>query len=142
MGACGGSERLTSQPVWLAYLVYSRCALALGRTGWLAGWLMLCLAVGARSNTLQVETSPGAGDFHAVELETGQGVRFNGNKCRHYTLPNATPHTRVSFDFRAVPKKLYRSEQEEHLGPRARATRVERPYSLHGATVDGPVALA
>ena len=77
-----------------------------------------------------------------MELRRGQGFRFNGSKCRHYTLPNSTPHTRVSFDFRVVPKQLYRSVDEETVGPKVKATRVVRPYSLHGATVDGPVVLS
>ena len=77
-----------------------------------------------------------------MELCSGQALRFNGNKCRHYTLPNSTPHTRVSFDFRVVPKQLYRSVEEETVGPKAKATRIVRPYSLHGASVDGPVVLS
>jgi hypothetical protein len=32
--------------------------------------------------------------------------------------------------------------EEETVGPKAKATRIVRPYSLHGASVDGPVVLS
>ena len=60
------------------------------------------------SNTLWVESAPGKGDFHPFELKPGEGMRFWGHSCEHYTLPNETDHTRVSFDFRVVPCNLYR----------------------------------
>lgn len=57
-------------------------------------WVPLNKVFGA--NTLYTESSPGAGDFAAVELEYGQAVRFWGNRCRHYAVPNTTDTTRVS----------------------------------------------
>lgn len=45
-----------------------------------------------------------------MELRCGQGLRFNGSLCRHYSLPNSTDRTRVSIDFRAVPRSLYSTQ--------------------------------
>jgi len=49
---------------------------------------------------------PQSADFAPFELESGQGMRFNGNECRHFTKPNTTGHTRVSIDFRVIPTSL------------------------------------
>jgi hypothetical protein len=54
------------------------------------------------SNSLWVESIPGLGDFHPLELNYGQISRFYGNQCRHYASNNKTGLTRVSIDFRAV----------------------------------------
>ena len=55
------------------------------------------------TNTLHLESSPGRGDFQPLELSAGDGLRFNGNRCRHFTKPNASEVTRVSIDFRVIP---------------------------------------
>jgi len=55
------------------------------------------------SNSLQVESEPGKGDFHPLELGPGEMVIFNGSQCLHFTEPNSTGSTRVSFDFRVIP---------------------------------------
>jgi hypothetical protein len=36
----------------------------------------------------------------------GELQLFYGNQCVHYTLPNATDHTRVSIDFRVIPRTV------------------------------------
>ena len=54
------------------------------------------------TNTLWVESEPGLGDLHPLNLDYGQYCRFYGNQCRHRTFPNRTGKTRVSLDFRAV----------------------------------------
>ena len=59
------------------------------------------------SNTLWSESSPGAGDYAAFEAGPGKAIRFYGNRCRHYTLENETDGTRVSFDFRVIPRHLF-----------------------------------
>ena len=69
-------------------------------------WIPLTQTYG--SNSLWVESTPGAGDFSALELSPGEGVRFWGHSCEHYTLPNETDETRLSFDFRVVPPGLFR----------------------------------
>lgn len=59
------------------------------------------------SNTLFVESSPGYADYHPLELGCGDVARFWGYSCRHYTVPNTTDATRVSFDFRVIPKSEF-----------------------------------
>ena len=45
----------------------------------------------------------------------GQCVLFWGNQCLHYTLPNDTDTTRVSIDFRVVPKSYYQTVYKDCL---------------------------
>ena len=56
-----------------------------------------------RSSTLWVESRPGLEDFHPLTAAT----RFDGRRCLHFTLPNHSPHTRVSLDFRCIPGGLH-----------------------------------
>ena len=72
-------------------------------------WLPLTRTFG--SNTLWAESVPGRGDFHPFSLNgAGEVLLFYGNKCMHYTLANHTNATRVSFDFRVVPRSLFQTE--------------------------------
>mmetsp|Transcript_17629 Transcript_17629/g.28169 ORF Transcript_17629/g.28169 Transcript_17629/m.28169 type:complete len:170 (-) Transcript_17629:338-847(-) len=68
------------------------------------------------NNTLHLESSPGKEDFHPATMEPGTFLRFNGYHCKHLTHPNDTGHTRVSFDFRAVPQSLYKAYISEGPG--------------------------
>ena len=75
------------------------------------------------TNTLWTESEPGKADFHPFDLPTvGQAVRFNGYKCRHYTLANETGQTRVSFDFRCIPLSVWRDEFNGNIGDYRHAT--------------------
>ena len=65
-------------------------------------WIPLTACAG--SNTLWTESRPGEGDFAPLEGGLGDGFRFDGNQCVHYTVPNETDTTRVSLDFRVVAK--------------------------------------
>jgi hypothetical protein len=66
------------------------------------------------SNTLWCESAPGRADFRPVELQPGQGLRFWGHQCEHYTVPNETGSTRCSFDCRIIPSRaLYRERYEQ-----------------------------
>ena len=67
-------------------------------------WVPLTHVSGA--NSLWVETSPGASDFQPIEACFGQAVRFYGNRCNHFTVPNTSGRTRISFDFRVLPASL------------------------------------
>jgi hypothetical protein len=67
-------------------------------------WLPLTPVFG--SNTLWLESHPGAADYRPVTLHPGEVLRFNGYECRHYTLANETCASRVSIDWRAVPAEL------------------------------------
>ena len=50
--------------------------------------------------TLWVERSPGAADFHPLEVGHGEIAAFHGTLCRHRVPPNTSTSTRVSLDFR------------------------------------------
>ena len=52
------------------------------------------------NNSLWVESAPFSFNHKPLELRCGQVARFYGNRCLHYTLPNDTPHTRITLDFR------------------------------------------
>lgn len=58
---------------------------------------------GLTPRALCQESEPGRGDFHPLECSYGQFVRFWGNQCQHYTVPNDTDHTRMTIDFRIIP---------------------------------------
>eukprot|EP00965_Chrysotila_dentata_P210115 6185696-Pleurochrysis_carterae.AAC.5 len=64
------------------------------------------------SNTLWLESAPGKGDFAPRQLRAGSCLRFNGYLCRHYTQPNQTSNTRVSFDLRCIPLSAMDLEEE------------------------------
>ena len=67
-------------------------------------WVPVTHVFGA--NTLWVESAPRAADFAPIEACVGHAIRFYGNRCRHFTLPNTSCHMRVSFDFRVIPAHL------------------------------------
>jgi ectoine hydroxylase-related dioxygenase (phytanoyl-CoA dioxygenase family) len=82
------------------------------------------------SNTLHLESSPDAGDFRPVEMDFGTALRFNGNHCRHFTEANDTNCTRVSFDFRIVPRSLWRDDYDGMIG------------DYQAAVLEGPIVLS
>ena len=49
---------------------------------------------------LWVESEPGAGDYHPLDLPPGGIAAFHGTRCRHYAAPNPSAFTRASLDFR------------------------------------------
>jgi len=53
------------------------------------------------SNSLWVESKPGLGDMHPLNLDYGQYCRFYGNQCRHQTKPNRTVRRRSEWRGRA-----------------------------------------
>ena len=59
-------------------------------------------------NCLRVESKPNAADYIPIELTEHEYLRFDGYNCRHFTVPNDTDYTRISFDFRVVPVSLYK----------------------------------
>ena len=69
-------------------------------------WVPVGRAFG--NNALRVESRPGANDFVTITLSENQYFRFDGYNCTHFTVPNDTDYTRVSFDFRVVPASLYK----------------------------------
>jgi len=63
-------------------------------------WVPLTEVYG--TNSLQVESSAGAGDFEPICAGPGTMYHFRGNSCEHYTSLNVSGATRVSFDFRVI----------------------------------------
>lgn len=68
---------------------------------------MLTLSGQYGNNSCFVETEPENNNFTPLEMEYGEFISFNGNKCRHYNKTNDTGVGRVSIDFRIIPKALY-----------------------------------
>ena len=60
------------------------------------------------SNTLHVESAPGRADYRPMELQVGELLRFFGHQCDHFSLPNESGVTRLSLDFRVVPRSRFR----------------------------------
>jgi len=59
------------------------------------------------TNATWCESVPGLGDFAPMEMKQGEFTIFNGNTCDHGNMINDSGHTRVSFDFRILPLKIY-----------------------------------
>jgi perosamine synthetase len=60
------------------------------------------------TNRLFVESAPGAADFSGIDLEYGELLFFNGNKCIHYNMSNKTECLRISLDFRVLTPEDYK----------------------------------
>ena len=43
-------------------------------------------------------------------------MRFWGNQCEHYTVANTSGSTRVSFDFRVIPRSRYTNAFNGYIG--------------------------
>ena len=94
-----------------------------------------------------VETVPGLGNYQPMNMEYGEYVLFDGNRCTHGNYPNKTGKTRVSFDFRIIPCRKYDGfgnntyttfkldfiEDESEHGD---ITRLNRPTSFYGRKWD------
>lgn len=72
--------------------------------------IVLALTHMQESSAIWIESVPGLGDYHPMNLSKGQLAVFNGNTCTHGNKLNETGVTRVSMDFRVLPKKYYDSE--------------------------------
>ena len=68
-------------------------------------WLPCTPAFG--TNTLWVESAPGRADYRPMELRVGELLRFYGHQCDHYSVPNESGATRLSLDFRVVPRSHF-----------------------------------
>jgi hypothetical protein len=56
------------------------------------------------ANSIHIESQCGAEDYQAVSLEPGQILIFDAFHLKHGSYANNTNSTRVSFDFRFLPK--------------------------------------
>ena len=66
-----------------------------------------------RSKRLFIESEPGNGDFHGIDLEYGDLFYFNGNKCTHYNQTNIEDTIRISMDFRVILGKDYMNYMQQ-----------------------------
>ena len=69
--------------------------------------IVLALTDMKDSSAIWIESVPGLGDYHPMNMCKGQFAVFNGNTCTHGNKLNDTGNTRVSMDFRILPKKYY-----------------------------------
>lgn len=61
-----------------------------------------------KSNTIWSETKEDKGDFQPIEANYGDCIEWNGSQLTHGNKKNKTNYTRVSFDFRIIPKSRYK----------------------------------
>lgn len=54
-----------------------------------------------------IESVPGLGDYSPMEMKLGEYYVFDGNRCKHGNKVNTSGKTRVSLDFRILPKESY-----------------------------------
>lgn len=59
------------------------------------------------TNTIWAETEEDKGDFIPFTCEYGDLVEWDASNLLHGNKTNTTPDTRVSFDFRIIPKSRY-----------------------------------
>jgi hypothetical protein len=76
------------------------------QSGVLNYWVPLTRA--AATSTVWLETAVGTAAYEPVDLEPGQLLCFDAVALRHGNQPNVTGATRVSFDFRVIPRRRYR----------------------------------
>ena len=59
------------------------------------------------TNTIWAETEEDLGDFQEIRANYGECVEWSATKLTHGNKQNLTSVTRVSFDFRIIPKSRY-----------------------------------
>ena len=62
-----------------------------------------------RSTRLFIESEPKMRDFQGIDLDIGEILYFNGNKCIHKNEINIEDYVRISFDFRVVTLEDYKN---------------------------------
>lgn len=62
-----------------------------------------------------IEVVPGLKNYLPMEMSYGEFYIFNGNKCTHGNKENISGKTRVSFDFRVLPKSKYNPSSIESV---------------------------
>jgi len=58
------------------------------------------------TNTFWYESEPDKEDYQPMEAEYGEAIEWDGSNCRHGNKSNDTGKTRVSFDFRILPREV------------------------------------
>ena len=59
------------------------------------------------TNTIWAETEEDLGDYKEMRADYGECVEWSATKLTHGNKQNITRNTRVSFDFRVIPKSRY-----------------------------------
>ena len=59
------------------------------------------------TNTIWAETEEDLGDYREIRADYGECVEWCATKLTHGNKQNITRNTRVSFDFRVIPKSRY-----------------------------------
>jgi hypothetical protein len=59
------------------------------------------------TNTIWAETEENLGDFKPFDSNYGECIEWNASNLTHGNKDNITNATRVSFDFRVIPKSRY-----------------------------------
>ena len=88
-------------------------------------WLPITRTFG--TNSLYAESAPGKRDFEPFELRYGECQRFWGSQCQHYTRANDTDATRVSIDFRIVPRSQHQADDTPPDGLQWKCHGARRP---------------
>tara|TARA_B100002052_G_C15886615_1_gene601878 strand:- start:8140 stop:8811 length:672 start_codon:yes stop_codon:yes gene_type:complete len=78
-----------------------------------------------KTNTIWAETKEDKGDFKAIESDYGQCVEWSATNLTHGNKKNITGKTRVSFDFRIIPKSRFL--ESNHL-----SINTKIPFSIGG----------
>jgi hypothetical protein len=65
------------------------------------------------TNTIWAETKEDLGDYQEIRADYGECVEWGATKLTHGNKQNLTSLTRVSFDFRVIPKSRY--VESKHL---------------------------
>jgi hypothetical protein len=64
------------------------------------------------TNSVWIESREGAEDFRPYDVDVGQVLVFDGVNLAHGNRLNETGKTRVSFDFRVIPRSQYRPRHD------------------------------
>ena len=63
------------------------------------------------NNSTWIESGIDKNDFHPIKLRIGEMFCFRGGLLKHGNVINNTSQTRVSFDFRVIPKSQFKPNQ-------------------------------
>ena len=67
------------------------------------------------SNRLFIESEPDKKDFQGIDLECGELLYFNGNRCIHFNEKNIENDIRISLDFRVILWKDYKQYIQQNM---------------------------
>ena len=68
---------------------------------------LLSFTEAAGTNAVWIESAEGAKDYHPINLQYGEIAVFDGANLEHGNVRNTTGKSRLSVDFRVVPRSLH-----------------------------------